>query len=99
METNEIATIGYTAGMLGFAVLSALFLGRWKGGPYSRYLGLASGASAVWGCVLTLQSLDYVAIGALVVLTEWLRSVMWIVALFMVLRNFPWWPFSLLAPA
>jgi putative PEP-CTERM system histidine kinase len=87
METNEIATIGYTAGMLGFAVLSALFLGRWKGGPYSWCLGLACGASAVWGCVLTLQSLGYVTMGALVVLTEWLRSVLWIVAFFMVLRK------------
>ena len=87
METNEIATIGYMAGMLGFAVLSALFLGRWKSGPYSRYLGLASGASAIWGCVLTLQSLGYVTMGALVVLTEWLRSILWISALFMVLRK------------
>ena len=87
METNEIATIGYTAGMLGFAVLSALFLGRWKGGPYSRALSLASAASAIWGCVLTLQSLGYLSMGAFVVLTEWARSGLWIAALFMVLRT------------
>ena len=87
METNEIATIGYTAGMLGFAVLSALFLGRWKGGPYSRALSLASAASAIWGCVLTLQSLGYLPVGAFVVLAEWARSGLWIAALFMILRT------------
>lgn len=87
METNEIATIGYAAGMLGFAVFCALFLGRWQSGPYSRWLGFAAAASALWTCVFALQSLGYGWWGLPVVLAEWARTVLWIAALFLILRN------------
>lgn len=87
MATDDIAAIGYAASMLAFAVLSALQLGRWQSSPFSRHFGLACGATAVWGCILTLQSLGYIAFGAFVVLMEWMRSALWVVALLMVLRT------------
>lgn len=87
MELNEIAATGYASGVLGFLVLATLFLGTWKGGPFSRYLGLASLASAIWACIMTLQSLGYLRFGASIFLAEWVRSVAWIFAFFLVLRK------------
>ena len=87
MDMSEIATLGYTLTMLGFAFLSLLLLGRWKGGTYSRCLGMASAAAAVWACILTLQSLGYLPFGAGVALAEWVRGVVWIGALLMLLRT------------
>jgi len=87
METNDLAAIGYASQMLAFAVLSTLFL-RWRtAGPYSRYLGVASAASLLAGGALTLQSLEFIEFGAVVVLAEWVRAALWIVALFMILRT------------
>lgn len=87
MHMSEIATLGYTLTMLSFAILSLLLLGRWKGGTYSRCLGMASAAMAVWACILTLQSLGYLPFGAGTALAEWVRGVVWIVALLMLLRT------------
>ena len=87
MEMSEIATLGYTLAMLGFAILSLLLLGRWKGGTYSRCLGMASAAAAVWACLLTLQSLGYLSFGAGIALAEWVRGIAWIGALLMLLRT------------
>ena len=86
METNDLAAIGYASQMLAFAVLSALFLRRRTGGPFFRYLGAASAASSLAGGVLTLQALEFIKFGAVVVLTESARNILWIVALFVVLR-------------
>ena len=79
METNEIATLGYVAGILGFSILFVLFLGRWRRGYYARHLGRVCAASVIWACVLSSQSLGYVAFGAAVVSTEWIRGILWIV--------------------
>lgn len=87
MELNEVATVGYTAGMLGFAALSLMFLGRWNSGQFSLFLGWACGASAVWACVLTLQGIGYFPFGMVVAMAEWLRGIAWTVALLLVLRN------------
>jgi len=87
METNEIAAIGYATSALAFAVISILFLGRWKGSRFSRTLGLVAGVSSVWGCVLTLQSLGYIALGYIVMVTESARYILWIAALLLVLRS------------
>ena len=86
METNDLAAIGYASQMLAFAVLSALFLRRRTGGPFFGYLGVASAASSLAGGVLTLQALEFIKFGAVVVLTESARNILWIVALFVVLR-------------
>lgn len=87
MEMNEVATIGYSIGLLGFAALSLLFLGRWRAGPFSLFLAWACGASAIWACVLTLQSIGYLSFGIAVAMAEWLRGAIWIAALFMLLRT------------
>ncbi len=86
METSDLAAIGYASQMLAFAVLAALFLGRQRGSPFSRYLGVAAAVSSLLGGVLTLQALALISFGAVVVLAEWARNTLWLVALFMVLR-------------
>ena len=86
MEASDLAAIGYASQMLAFAVLSALFLRRRLGSPFSRYLGAASAASSLLGGVLALQAFAVIPFGIGVVLAEWARSILWIVALFMVLR-------------
>ena len=86
METNDLAAIGYASQALAFAVLSALFLGWRRVSPFSPYLGAASVASSVSGCILTLQALQIISFGAVLVLAEGAKSVLWIVALLMILR-------------
>ena len=86
METNDLAAIGYASQTLAFAVLSGLFLARRNSSPFSGYLGVASAASSLLGCILTLQALEIIRFGAIVVLAEWAGNILWIVALFMVLR-------------
>ena len=81
MEMNDLAAIGYASQMLAFAVLSALFLRRRTDGPFFRYLGVASAASSLAGGVLTLQALEFIRLGAIVALAEWVRAALWIVAL------------------
>ena len=87
METNDLAAIGYASQMLAFAILSALYLGRRRGSPFSSCLGAASAACALAGGILALQVLGFIAFGAVVVLVEWAKNALWIVALFSVLRT------------
>jgi putative PEP-CTERM system histidine kinase len=87
LEINQIALLGYSAGMLGYGTTCLLFLSRWQGGPYSRQLALASGASAVWACVLALKSWNYLDTGAIVVAAEWMIGMVWIASLVLILRN------------
>ena len=87
MEASDLAVIGYASQMFAFAVLSALFLGRRRVSPFSRYLGVAAAASSLLGGVLTLQALGFLSFGAVVVLAEWARNILWIVALFMILHT------------
>jgi putative PEP-CTERM system histidine kinase len=86
MDTNDLAAIGYALQMLAFAGLSILFLERRKGSPFSAYLGVASLASSLQGGVLILVALEVIAFGTVVVLAEWARGLLWILALFMILR-------------
>jgi hypothetical protein len=87
METNEIAAIGYAIAMTVFALLTALLLSRWKSSYRSQLLALACGATALWGAVLTLQSLGYAAFPVVEVLVEWLRNLAWLVGLLAVMRE------------
>ena len=87
METNDLAALGYTSQALAFAVLSVLFLGWRRSGPFSLYLGAACVAASVSGGILTLHALQYITFGAVVVLAEGGRSILWVVALLMVLRT------------
>ena len=86
MEASDLAAVGYASQMLAFAVLSALFLCRRLGSPFSRYLAAASAASSLLGGVLALQTYEVIPFGIAVVLAEWARNILWIVALLMVLR-------------
>ena len=86
MEASDLAAIGYALQMLAFAVLSMLFLARRQGSPFSAYLGIASAASSLQGGILTLVALNVISFGAIVILTEWARGLLWILALFMILR-------------
>ena len=87
METNEIAAIGYAIAMTVFALLTALLLSRWKSSYRSQLLALACGATALWGAVLTLQSLGYAAFPVIEVGVEWLRNLAWLVGLLAVMRE------------
>jgi len=87
MKTNELAALGYASQMLAFAMLSALFLARRTSNPFSRYLGVASAATALLGGVLTGYVLNYISFGTMVVLAEWVRHLLWMGALLMVLRT------------
>ena len=86
MEASDLAATGYALQLLAFAVLSMLFLARRQGSPFSAYLGIASAASSLQGGILTLVALNVITIGAIVILTEWARGLLWILALFMILR-------------
>jgi len=87
MEASDLAAIGYASQMLAFGILSALFLGRQQGSPFSRYLGVAAAASSLLGGVLILQAQEFISFGAVVILAEWARNILWIIALFMILRT------------
>jgi len=87
METNDLAAIGYASQALAFAVLSVFFLAWRRGSPFSPYLGAASVASSVSGCILTLQALQLITFSAVLALAEGAKSVLWIVALLMILRT------------
>ena len=87
METNELAAIGYCIAMTVFGLLTALLLSRWKSSYKSQLLATACGATALWGAVLTLQSLGYSAFPVVEVLIEWLRNLAWLVVLVVLLRE------------
>ena len=86
MEMSDLAAISYASQLLAYALLCALFLRRRRDTPFSRYLGAAAAASSLMGGVLTLQALDVIAFGTVVVVAEWAKNILWIIALFMVLR-------------
>ena len=86
MGTNGVAAIGYMSQTLGFAALSVLFLRAWRDRPLAMSLGFAFVASTLSGAVLALQALGVVSAGAIIVVVEWARNVVWIVALFSILR-------------
>jgi putative PEP-CTERM system histidine kinase len=86
VETNDLAGIGYVLQMLAFATLSILFLWRRHGSPFSAYLGVASAASSLQGGVLALDALGVITSDTALVLAELARGILWILALFVVLR-------------
>lgn len=87
METNELAAIGYCIAMTVFGLLTGLLLSRWKNSYQSQLLAFACGATALWGGILTLQSLGYAAFPVVEVLVEWLRNLAWLIVLVVLLRE------------
>lgn len=87
MVSNSLATPGYMLGMLGFAAVSAMYVGRWKVSPYAQAFGWACAASAVWAGVQTLTTLGYVEQLGYIAGVEWIRNIVWVAALFMILRQ------------
>lgn len=85
MEPNDLAVIGYVLQALGFAILSILLLTRRS--PFYKHLGAASVASSLLGVILALHFLRLVPFNVVVVLAEWAKHVLWIIALFVVLRT------------
>ena len=85
MEPNDLAVIGYVLQALGFAVLSFLFLGRRD--RFCTHFGIASAASSLLGIVLAFYLLRESPLNLGVVLAEWTRNLLWILALFVVLRT------------
>jgi putative PEP-CTERM system histidine kinase len=86
METNDLAAAGYATATIAFGLLLALLLSRWKNSTTSRDFAGATGASALWGAILALQNVDYLASVAIIVSVESLRYVVWLIALIRLFR-------------
>ena len=87
MDTEEVAAIGYAIAMIVFALLTALLISRSKKRYRSQFLAVACGATVLWGAVLTLQSLGYVVLPAIEVLTEGLRNLAWLAGMLAMLQE------------
>lgn len=87
MVSNSLATPGYMLGMLGFAAVSAMYVGRWKISPYAQAFSWACAASAVWAGVHTLGTLGYIEQPGYIAAVELTRNVVWVLALFMIVRQ------------
>lgn len=91
MDMSDLAVIGYASQALAFAVLSIVFLVSRNASPFSVYLGVASAASSMSGGVHALQLLGIISFGSSIVVVEWARIILWITALFAILRTLDEW--------
>ena len=87
MDADNIAAIGYAVAAGSFLALTALLLSRWRNRSQSQVLAIATFASTVWAGALAAQSNGVMSVAYLATSLEWIRDIVWIIALTMVLRG------------
>ena len=79
--------MGYAISAGLFLILTVLFLSRWRNRSQSQILAIATIASFVWSTALSFQSAGVLNNAYLTASLEWIRHILWIIALTVVLRN------------
>ena len=87
MESNEIAALGYAASFVAFVATAVLMGTRWRASEWFRPLISACVVSSIWGALLALYSLGYLASPGLLTAAEWLRYGAWLFVFFFVLAS------------